>query len=473
MPLNRRQFLLAASALLGAGASLRARGAAGADVVVVGAGLSGLSAALTLEQAGARVQVVESRQRVGGRVLSFADVPGIPEAGGQSIGPGYGMLMTAARRFGVALEDRLPDRLKHPKVELVLDGGVIAAEAWPASPLNPFPQEARGMMPWQYAASLLSAGNPLAPGKPWYAPEHAVHDRPLAEFFRDRGASEAAIRLAYDTNTSYGTSARDISALQLMFIDAWTGMQRRMRPAAVYEVVGGNQRLPEAMAAGLGSEVRLRTRAVALRQDATGVTVACADGSRLRARAAICALPFTVLRKLDFEPGLAGIQREAVAGLPYQQSTQIALVAKRPFWKEDGLSPSMWCDGLLARTFAHREGDEVVSILVTAYGNKATALDRLGREGAARRVIADFESVRPAARGQLQAVAWHSWGLDPDAGGSWAVFAPGTVTRFLPAMLAPHGRVHFCGEHTALTARGMEGAMESGQRAALEALKQL
>lgn len=473
MPLNRRKFLLAASALVGAGASLRARAAAEADVVVVGAGLAGLSAALTLEQAGARVQVIESRERVGGRVLSFAHVPGIPEAGGQSIGPGYGMLMTAARRFAVALEDRLPDQQRHPRVELVLGGKVIAPEDWPSSPLNPFPPEARAMMPWQYAASLLASGNPLVPGKPWYAPENAVHDRPMADFLRERGASEAAIRLAYDTNTSYGTSARDVSALQLMFIDAWTGMQRRMRPAAVYKAAGGNQRIPEAMAAGLGREVRTGTRAVALRQDATGVTVDCADGSRIRARAAVCALPFTALRKLAFEPALQGVQREAVAKLPYQQATQIALVARRPFWIEDGLSPSMWCDGLLARTFAHREGEDVVSILVTAYGNKASALDRLGREGAARRVIAEFEAVRPAARGLLKAVAWHSWGRDPDAGGSWAVFAPGTATRYLPAMLAPHGRLHFAGEHTALTARGMEGAMESGQRAALEALKQL
>jgi monoamine oxidase len=472
MPLNRRQFLLAASALVGAGAALRAH-ADDADVLVLGAGLSGLSAALTLQQAGARVQVVESRERVGGRVLSFADVPGVPEAGGQSIGPGYGMLMTAARRFQVALEDRLPSQQRHSRVELVLGGEVIAPERWPSSPRNPFPEAEKGMLPWQYAAALLSRGNPLAPGTPWYAPANAVHDRPLHDFLLERGASEAAIKLAYDTNPSYGTSARDISALQLMFIDAWTGMQRRMRPAAVFKAVGGNQRIPEAMAAGLQREVLLRTRAVSLRQDAAGVTVTCDDGRRLKARLAICALPFTALRKLSFEPRLTGVQQEAVQKLPYQQSTQVALVARRPFWKDDGLSPSMWCDSLLSRTFAHHEDDEVVSILVTAYGNKATALDRLGREGAIRRVIAEFEAARPAARGQLQGVAWHSWGLDRDAGGSWAVFAPGTVTRFLPAMSAPHGRVHFCGEHTALTARGMEGAMESGQRAAMEALRRL
>jgi monoamine oxidase len=176
---------------------------------------------------------------------------------------------------------------------------------------------------------------------------------------------------------------------------------------------------------------------------------------------------------MKFDPILVGPQAEAVKTLAHQPVTQIALTARRPFWDEDGLSPNMWCEGLLARTFAHREGDEVVSILVSSYGNKATALDRLGREGAIARVIDEFERLRPAARGLLEGAAWHSWGLDPDSAGDWAVFAPGTVTRFLPAMFQPHGRVHFCGEQTAVANRGMEGAMESGERAALEALDTL
>ncbi|HLF11063.1 MAG TPA: FAD-dependent oxidoreductase, partial [Gammaproteobacteria bacterium] len=84
--------------------------------------------------------------------------------------------------------------------------------------------------------------------------------------------------------------------------------------------------------------------------------------------------------------------------------------------------------------------------------------------------IGDIERIRPAARGQLELIGLHSWGGDPYAAGAWAYFRPGEVRRFAATMGEPHGRIHFCGEHLATASRGMEGAMESGERAALEVL---
>jgi monoamine oxidase len=78
--------------------------------------------------------------------------------------------------------------------------------------------------------------------------------------------------------------------------------------------------------------------------------------------------------------------------------------------------------------------------------------------------------LRPASAGQLEPVAYKSWQTDPWAGGTWSVWSPGQPQAFLPALAEAEGRLHFCGEHTALSNRGMEGAMESGERAALEVL---
>jgi monoamine oxidase len=473
MSLDRRQFLLrTAGAAALAALPRRPAWAAddAADVIVVGAGLAGLNAALILEEAGLEVIVLEARDRVGGKILTFADVPGLPEAGGQSIGSGYGRILDAARRGGVVLEDQLPRQLRHPEITLVLGGAPVPQAAWRDSPRNPFPAPLRELMPWQYAPTVLAKANPLASVEDWISPKSATADVSMHAFLRAQGATEAMIDLAYDTNTAYGTSAHDVSALMMAFVEAFTRAQRNLEPA-VYRARGGNQRIPEGMARRLRAGVRLQEQVTAIESDARGVRVHGAGGARYAAQAAICALPFSTLRHIRFEPALAGVQSEAVKTLPHQMITQVALEASAPFWDRDGLAPSMWTDSPVGRVFAIYGGatdDEVSSLLVTAYGFKAAQLDRLGREAGGRLVIAEIERMRPASKGRLRIAAWHSWALDPYAAGDWAYFAPGTVTRFMPAMFQPSGRVHFAGEQTAVGARGMEGAMESGERAALE-----
>jgi monoamine oxidase len=478
MTLNRRDFLVR-GAVATALAALPRRPAWAADdttdVIVIGAGLAGLQAAISLEWTGARVRVLEARQRVGGKVLTFGDVPGEPEAGGQSIGSGYGRVVTAAATAGVVLEDQLPQAQRTSEVTLALGGRPIPKTEWPNSALNPFPAGQRELMPWQYVPRAMAGANPLKSVDGWYAAARAPSDVSMHDFLRAQGASEEIIRLAYDTNTSYGTSARDVSALMMAFVEIFQRTQRNARPA-VFKAKEGNQRIPEGLAQRLKGGVRVGQEVVAIDSDARGVTVHTRGGGRHAAQAAICALPFATLRRVRFDPPLAGVQAEAVQSLPTQPVTQIALVAARPFWTDDGLPAAMWTDALAGRVFAIPRSptdDAVASLLVTAYGKKSLELDRLGRDGAGRRVIAELERLRPAAKGRLRVAAYHSWTADPWAGGAWGYFAPGTVTKFMPAMLQPHGRVHFCGEQTALYSRGMEGAMESGERAAREVTARL
>jgi monoamine oxidase len=478
MTLNRREFLLRSAVTAGLTVLPRQPAWAAtesADVIVVGAGFAGLQAALGLEYAGTTVIVLEARNRVGGRILTFGEVPGEPEAGGQSIGSGYGRVVGAAAIAGVTLEDQLPQAQRQPDVTLVLAGKPIPKADWPGSPRNPFPAGQREIMPWQYAAMAMARGNPLKSADGWFATDKAALDVSMHEFLRAQGATEETIALAYDTNTSYGTSARDVSALMMGFVEAFQRAQRSVKPA-VFKAKGGNRQIPDGMAKRLKGGVRLGQAVTAIASDAAGVTVHTRDGGRYRGKAAICALPFAALRRVRFDPPLAGAQAEAVKTLPAQMVTQIALVPAQPFWGEDGLSPAMWTDTLAGRVFAiprSPSDDEVVSLLVTAYGKKSAQLDRLGRDGAGRFVTAEVERMRPAAKGRLRVAAQHSWTTDPWAGGAWAYFAPGTVTKFMPSMLQPHGRVHFCGEQTAIHTRGMEGATESGERAGREVMARL
>jgi monoamine oxidase len=331
------------------------------------------------------------------------------------------------------------------------------------------------MMPWQYVPLVTSQENPLTSIEGWYDAKNAVFDIPMRDFLRKQGATDPMIALAYDTIPTYGINARDISALMMAYVSAFTAAQKSAKPVML-QAQGGNSHLPNAMAAQLREPVRLNQTVKAIEATGAGVTVRTASGARYSGKAVVCAVPFTTLRRIDLRPDLQGMQERAVKTLPYQPIHQVALQVSRPFWEQDGLEPSMWTDSPIGRVSAiYHESDEarVSSLLVSAFGPGARHLDRLGKEGSARYVVAQIERMRPAAKGALQVIDQHSWEQDPFAGGAWSYFNPGTVTKFLPAMLQPQGRVHFCGEHTSVTARGMEGALESGERAAAAVVAQI
>jgi monoamine oxidase len=227
------------------------------------------------------------------------------------------------------------------------------------------------------------------------------------------------------------------------------------------------------MAKLLKGDILFGKAATGLTSDGAGVTVTCHDGARYRAKRVICSLPFSMVRKLKMEPGLTGLQSEAVATLPYQSIVMIFLTAKTPYWEKDGLSASMWTNGPAAQIIAQRFGatdDEITGLVAQARGARADQWDAWGPEKTMARVVEAVETMRPAAKGQLEAKTYFSWKTQRFNLGDWAYFKPGQISRFALGMAAPAGRIHFCGEHTAVANRGMEGALESSERVALEVL---
>jgi monoamine oxidase len=479
MNISRRRVgaLLAAGAIAAgpvkaqAAAPTSGRGSKPLDAIVLGAGVSGLNTAWLLEQQGLNVLVLEGRKRVGGRVYTLFDQPGTPEMGFNSMAAGYGRGIDAARRAGVKLYDIGP-RLAKTRLELVLGDRILTRGEWAASSANPFPEGRKSMMPWEIAGALLHQNNPLKDWQAWTDPKSAALDISLHDFLKAQGLSDGAIHLAVDTAPYYGGSSYDISALMYEFADGWTTAQIALGQQSL-AVEGGNQRLPIGMAKLLKGDLLFDKEVVGVASDATGATAVCRDGSSYRARSVICALPFSTLRHVKIEPALTGVQAEAVETIPYQPISVAFLTVKSPFWEVDKLSPSMWTDGIAGTVIAQRFGrtdDQVTGLVVMARSGLAGVWDRLGREAALGRIIAEIETIRPAAKGQLVGAAYHSWAMEPFNAGDWAYLGPGQVSRFTRAMSAPAGRVHFCGEHTATGNRGLEGAFESSERVALEVL---
>lgn len=475
MRIDRRAFSLGAASLglafavSGCGSQYPAR----YDVIVLGAGVSGLQAAHLLEQAGKKVAVLEARDRVGGRVLTLSDLPGHPEMGFNSMGSGYGRGLDLAKQLDVPLvEVGHRYRFGQP-TGLYIGGKHLTREQWASHPDNPFPDSMKTIRPDELAFVLVGQNPPLADWAAWHSPANGALDTPFAQYLRQQGLSEKAIALAYDHIPYHGRNATDVSSLMMAFNSGFVASQMAFGSES-FAAEGGNQLLTEAMAARIKGDVFLNSPVAAIEPDGRGALVVCRDGSQYAADKIVCSLPLPALNRIDLGFDRSEDQARAHLETRYQPITIVHLTASEPFWEEDGQSPSMWSDGFSSHVIAQRYGEtpeEVTGLMVQGRGNLALEWDKLGEDAVFDRLVTEIERLRPAAKGKLVPRHIHSWTEEEYSGGAWAYFGPGEATQFPAHMAKPLGPIHFCGEHTEFATRGVEGALASADRAALEILQ--
>ncbi|MEM8986233.1 MAG: FAD-dependent oxidoreductase [Pseudomonadota bacterium] len=428
------------------------------DVIVIGAGLAGLTAARRLEAAGYDVVVLEAAGRIGGRAYTGADLPDRPEYGGVQVGGAYVALRNLAAEVGVDIApypyaDRLRDGCYH------VNGATMAPEVWPDSAANRLAPEERAVAPVALLPRLLGPHNPLKDADDWTDPAFAGKDRSLDATLEALGASPEARRLV-----AANANVNDPRATSVMGI--WRGQYLWSHGGGADVIVGGTSRLPEAIVARLSAPPITNAPVAAIDEDDTGVQVTTADGWRFAAPFCIATAPLPILRsmKLSFP-----MDADFIDAVRTADSTKVTLlfVDAEPFWDDDGLAPSMWTDGPLDRLFLRLSRDgEKIGYKIWLNGAEAAAVDALSEVEVARLVETELARMRPASKGRIRYAKRVSWGANPYAGGGYAEWPAGQTARLATAVRRPQGRVHCAGEHVSPITPGLGGAVASGETAA-------
>lgn len=477
--LSRRKVLASGGALLASTAlpSWAKSSPISYDAIVIGAGLSGLHAARLLEEQGLNVMTLEGRNRIGGRVYTLMDIPGKPEAAGEFIGANYARMIDTAKRLKLELlgpEGMAPSAEKYYRIR----GENILGDAWPSHKLNPMQGDNRTTLPDQMLFKLSHIDNPLS-GRPlddWIKPEFSRFDIPQTEYLKKYlDFNDETIRLMNTViHTDHMDNTSALHELRRYAVGEFNSKVAKAQPdkPAWMQIKGGNSRMPAAMADSLKNGVALNKTVHAFDDDGKKVRIFCTDGTHYDAKSVVCSMPQSVMRQVKFSPRLPQRMEQAIDEIDYGVSIQVHFLIKKKFWEQDGLPQSIWSDETFERFAVLRRGEnqEPSSAIAFINGNEAFKYDFMSDKEVAQYTLKELIKSRPSLEGALEPVMVQSCHRDLHGAGDWVFWRPGQVSKYAPYMREPHGNIHFCGEHTALMERGMEGAFESGERAALDVL---
>lgn len=430
---------------------------AGTHVAIAGAGLAGLAAARDLEGSGAKVTVLEARDRVGGRVHTLR-------------GFAYGHHAEAGADLiegEQSLVHQLADACDLKPTRILRSGfGFYGPDGRGRRRLQRGPAGFT-LAPGRLAHDIYEY---RATGKDWDSPvAAAIARQSVADWLRRTNPPRQFTAAMRGLRGFFLADPEDLSLLAL--VDQFSE-DSTPGEDAMYRLPGGNDTLPQALQNALRGRLVLNSAVRAVRQIGRRVTVTI-EGRRGRdeitADYFVSAMPASTLKDITFEPGLPADQQQAIGGLRYGTATRVALHFARRFWRRPGRPRAFGTD---LPTGAVWDGNEQhrgpAGILTLLAGGRASA--------SVREIIA-----RSGIDGLVRHLAWLgtpstlleartiSWEDDPWARGGYAYFDPGFAPRLRAWLSRPWGRVVFAGEHTSHSWQGyMNGAVESGYRVAAE-----
>jgi monoamine oxidase len=416
------------------------------DVVVIGAGLSGLVCARRLVDGGASVTVLEARDRVGGRTLSAPLGSSIIDLGGQWLSAGQTRLAALAAELGVATYPQFREGaalvdLGGKRHRLV--GRVLAAiSLWRA----------------RRAIDRLSR-----------SPDPALDERSLADWLsRSVGSADARAALALHAELTFAASPADLSLYHyLASLHATGGFGSATELAGggrEHRLVGGTQELSLRLAASLSPRIVLSSPVLSIDQSPSSITVRTAATTHT-ADFAVLAVPPALARSITFTPALPeSLSLVAAASRP-GAVIKLALAYADPFWRSAGLSGEAYqSQGTIRAVVDLCDPAGQPALLALIVGPEAARWHTRAPSERLARSLSELATLFGPPAASPTDIIEHDWSIDAWSTGCVATQPPGHSTH---SWRGPHGRLHLAGTESATTWPGyLDGAIESADRTA-------
>ena len=471
---SRRNFVQGAM-VLGAAALLPGckigKSSGGPRIAIVGAGIAGLHAAHILAKGGLAADIYEAGARAGGRILTLQNLvaPALyTEAGGEFIDTSHEDMLGLAREFGLTVTDAQGGELEGLIENAWYFGGRMRSEAEVAAAIR----DVAGAMAVDMGAlpDSITAG---AAGKAAQLDKHS-----LEEYLDHRGVTGWLRDLLIAAYVSeFGLDAGEQSCLNLLTLVSLDISAGRFEVYGEsderFRIQGGNQALTDKLAAKYADRTKLGHRLEAVAADGSGFKLSFQTGAGAveeKADAVILALPFTLLRTVEFRMELPEAKRRAISELGYGTNSKLFLgYSSRP-WRKAGFAGTFFTDGSIQTGWDHTRVQPGPSGGVTVFQGGKAGLD-LGKGGPAAQAqgfSAAIDLIFPgsgaARNGNVGAFQWPTfpWSL-----GSYACYKPGQWTSIAGEEAKPVGNLFFAGEHCSLDYQGyMNGGAVTGREAA-------